>query len=58
MGFQNKGESEKAAYSFGATAFSSVRSGCSPAEPDYVKYDGVTWIDQAVTCTHTDSSIV
>jgi len=58
MGFQNKGELEKAATWFPATAFPSIRSGCSPAEPDYVKYTSVTSSDQALMCTSGDSSSV
>jgi hypothetical protein len=47
MSFQNKGELEKAAYRLTAAAFPSVRSGCSPAEPDYLNHNRVASPDQA-----------
>jgi len=58
MGFQNRGELEKAAARFPATAFPSVRSGCSPAEPDYVKHKSVASSDQASMRTCGDSCSV
>jgi len=58
MGFQNKGELEKAATWIPATAFPSVRSGCSPAEPDCLEYKNVTWRAQVGTCPLADSSSV
>ncbi len=41
MSFQNKGELEKAAHRLTAPAFRCVRSGCSPAEPDYFNHNCV-----------------
>jgi hypothetical protein len=50
MSFQNKGELEKAAYRLTAATFPFVRSGCSPAEPDYLNHNHVAPSDQAWTC--------
>lgn len=56
MSFQNKGEWEKAAHRLTATAFPSVRSGCSPAEPDYFNHNRVASADQASTFAAVDFS--
>lgn len=50
MSFQNKGELEKAAHRLTAATFPFVRSGCSPAEPDYLNHNHVALSDQAWTC--------
>ena len=54
MSFSNKWEWEMAANRFPATAFPFVRSGCSPAEPDYTKDNGVKPTDQAWTLRDTE----